>query len=185
MKKVFLLKRAAIAVIVAMSINLSASAQEKGDMAVVGSLALGTGDELTNYGIGAKFQYTVMTPLRMEGSFTYFLPKKWGIAGLVESKLSMWDLSVNANWLFSVTDKLRVYPLAGVGIFGTKTSAEVNAGELGSFGDSVSSSEFGFNLGAGLDFNLTDRLFINVDAKYRLGSTWSRFLASAGIGYRF
>lgn len=185
MTKVLLLKRAAIIAIVAVSISVSASAQEKGDMAVVGSLALGAGNDLSNFGIGAKFQYNVMNPLRLEGAFTYFLPKTWGVAGIAETKLSMWDLSVNANWLISLTEQLRVYPLAGIGILGSKTSSS-GAGEWGSYSyGGGSTSEFGFNIGAGLDFNLTSKLFINVDAKYRIASSWNRLLASAGIGYRF
>jgi hypothetical protein len=28
----------------------------------------------------------------------------------------MWDLSANAHWLFSVSDKITVYPLAGLSI---------------------------------------------------------------------
>ena len=177
MKSVFL-KRMAIVVIAVLTMSVAVNAQEKGDMAVGGSLVLGSGDSYSNVGIGAKFQYNVMTPLRLEGAFTYFLKK---------DNVSMWDLSVNAHWLFPVTPQITVYPLAGLGILGSKVSVpSIDLGPIGSFGGgSASESEVGFNLGGGIDFNLTDKLFLNAELKYKIGNTWDRLLLSAGVGYRF
>ena len=93
----------------------------------------------------------------------------------------MWDLSVNAHWLFPVAPQITVYPLAGLGILGSSYSID-----LGPFGDyGGSDSEVGFNLGGGVDFNLTDKLFLNAELKYKIGNTWDRLLLSAGVGYRF
>jgi outer membrane protein X len=183
MKSVF--RKVAIVAIAVMTMSVAANAQEKGDMAAGGNLVLGSGDSFTNFGIGAKFRYNVTNPLRLEGSFTYFLPKKEGVSGLAETSLSMWDLSVNGHWLFPVADKITVYPLAGLGILGTSASAEVDMGEWGSYGGSASTSEFGFNLGGGIDLKLTDKLILNAELKYKLGSTWDRLLLSAGLAYKF
>lgn len=175
MKNVF--RKAAVLIVVVLAMSVAASAQEKSDMAVGGNLVLGSGNSFTNYGIGAKFQYNVMTPLRLEGSFTYFLKKDY---------ISMWDLSVNAHWLFPVADKVRVYPLAGLGILGTSVSVpEIDLGEWGSVGGSASTSEFGFNMGGGIDYNLTDRLILNAELKYKVGGDWNRLLVSAGLAYKF
>jgi outer membrane protein X len=164
--------------------TMTAVVQEKGAMAVGGNLAVGMGDEIfgtgeefTNFGIGAKFQYNVMTHLRLEGSFTYFFPKTWG--GLAEVKLSMWDLSVNAHYLFPIAEKIKVYPLAGVGILGSK--AIIAEGYIDT---STSTSEFGFNLGGGIDVKLSQAFIFNAEVKYKIGGTWKRFLISAGIAYR-
>ncbi|MDR1983829.1 MAG: porin family protein [Prevotellaceae bacterium] len=171
MKKI--LKKAAIVVIAMVTMNVAAQAQEKGDMAVGANVVFGSGDNFSNYGIGAKFQYNVLDPLRLEANFTYFLEK---------DLISMWDFSVNAHWLFPVADKLTVYPLAGLGMLGTS----VDLGEFGEyFGGSASDTEFGFNLGGGIDFKLTDKLILNAEVKYKLGSDWNRLLLSAGIAYRF
>jgi outer membrane protein X len=164
---------------------MTAGAQEKGDMAAGGNLVLGSGDSFTNFGIGAKFQYNVTNPLRLEGSFTYFLPKKEGVTGLAETSLSMWDLSVNGHWLFPVADKVTVYPLAGLGVLGTSVSAKVDLGELGNFSGSGSDTEIGLNLGGGVDLKLTDELFLNAELKYKVASTWGRLLISAGLAYKF
>jgi outer membrane protein X len=91
MKKVF--RKVAIVAIALVTMSVAGGAQEKGDMAAGGNLVLGSGDSFTNYGIGAKFQYNVTDPLRLEGAFTYFLKKDY---------VTMWDLSVNGHWLFPV-----------------------------------------------------------------------------------
>jgi outer membrane protein X len=179
--------KAAMVLVVATASVMNVSAQEKGDMAAGLNAAVGMGDELTNFGIGAKFQYNILDPLRLEGSFTYFLPKTWG-AGFAEAKLSMWDFSVNAHYLFPMSESLAVYPLAGVGMLGTSSSVEVDFGGYGGlreYGSSVSTSEFGFNLGGGLDFRLTEQFILNAEVKYKICGTWSRLMLSAGVAYRF
>ena len=168
MKKL-LLKKMVIVAITLLTINVAANAQEKGDMAVGGNLTLGTGNSLTNFGIGAKFQYNVTNPLRLEGSFTYFLKK---------DLISMWDLSANGHWLIPLTDNIVVYPLAGLSILGV-------AVDLGILGGSASDNTFGVNLGGGIEFKLTDKLVLNAEPKYRIGNHWSRFFISAGLAYRF
>ena len=50
---------------------------------------------------------------------------------------------------------------------------------------SASNSEFGFNIGAGADFNLSEKFVINAELKYKVGGDWSRLLISAGVAYKF
>jgi outer membrane protein X len=96
----------------------------------------------------------------------------------------MWDLSLNAHYLFRLSDKFVLYPLAGVGILGVKSSVSMDLGEFD--GDiSASASEFGFNLGAGFDFKLSEKLALNVQAKYMFAGDWGRFVPTAGIIYKF
>jgi outer membrane protein X len=177
-------KKVAIVAIAVLTMNVAALAQEKGDMAVGANLAMGTGNGITNFGLGAKFQYNVLDPLRLDGSFTYFLPKTEG-AGFAEAKTSMWDFSVNAHWLLPLGGSLTVYPLAGLGILGVSSSVEADLGGFGSYDASASASEFGFNLGGGIDFKLTEKLILNAEVKYKICGTWSRLLISAGLAYKF
>jgi len=173
MKRVFL-KSVAIAIIAMVTMSMSTFAQAKGDMAVGGNVVVGLDDSYTNFGLGPKFQYNVTDPIRLEASFTYFLKK---------DNVSMWDLSVNAHYLFPIADQIKVYPLAGLGVLGAKADKYDIPG-YGSVGGG-SNTEFGFNLGGGIDFNLTDKLFLNAELKYKIGDNWDRFLISAGFGYRF
>jgi outer membrane protein X len=167
-------KRVAI-VAIAVTMSVAAGAQEKGDMAAGGNLVLGTGDSFSNFGIGAKFQYSVTDPVRLEGSFTYFLKKDY---------ITMWDLSVNGHYLFKAADKLTVYPLAGLCIL--NYGYDLNLG-LGAYGvdDSASTSDVGFNFGGGLDYELTDKLSLNAELKYKIAGEWNRLMLSAGIAYKF
>lgn len=161
----------------------TANAQEKGDMAAGANVVFGSGDGLSNFGIGAKFQYNVTNPLRLEGSFTYFMPKEYGLG---TTKLNMWDFSANAQWLFAVADKIKVYPLAGLGVLGTKAKVDLDMGELGDYGNhSASATEFGLNIGGGADFRIADATLLNIEAKYKIGSNWSRLMLSAGVAFRF
>jgi len=64
MKKVFKMAMVAIA---AVAMSVAVQAQVTGDMAAGGHLAIGVGDNITNVGIGGKFQYNVTDPIRLEG----------------------------------------------------------------------------------------------------------------------
>lgn len=165
MRSIF--RKVAVMAIALVTMSVAVNAQEKGDMAAGGNLVLGSGDSFTNYGIGAKFQYNVTNPLRLEGSFTYFLKK---------DNLTMWDLSANAHWLFPVAGKITVYPLAGLGILNYGSSYG---------GYSASSSDIAFNLGGGIDYKLTDKLVLNAELKYKISDQWDRLLLSAGLAYKF
>jgi outer membrane protein X len=158
-----------VATIVAcLAVTMSMAAQSKGDMAVGGNLVIGTGDSYTNIGISPKFQYNVTDPIRLEGSLTFFLKKDY---------ISFWDISVNGHYLFPVADQITVYPLAGLGIFGWKTDY---------FGlGSASGSDLCVNLGGGIDFKLTDQVFLNAELKYKIVNNWNRLLLSAGVAYKF
>jgi opacity protein-like surface antigen len=128
-----------------------------------------------------------MKPLRLEGSFTYFFPKgasaSDGFAS-ADVKWNMWDISVNAHWLFPIANKITVYPLAGLGILGVSGGAEADLGEWGSYSTSASTANFGLNVGGGIDFGLTEKLFLNAEVKYKI-CDWGRFLLSAGLAYKF
>jgi Opacity protein and related surface antigens len=139
-------------------------AQGKGETAAGGQIVIGSGDSYTNYGIGVKYQYNVVDRVRLEPSFTYFLKKDYA---------SMWDLTANVHYLFPIQEQITVYPLAGLGILGVNPE----------FGDS--DSEFGFNLGGGVDYGLTDKLFLNAELKYKMYDNWDRLNISVGVGYKF
>jgi outer membrane protein X len=198
MKQSCIFKVATLAV--ALVISVGVYAQEVGDKAVGGNIVLGIGDEFTNIGIGAKFQYGVTSNIRGEGSFTFF-PKKDG--------LGMWDLSVNGHYLFNIptVPSLKVYPIAGLGIMGYSVGGydydedddyydyyydpSLNAYGYDDDDDDGSSSStiFGLNLGGGAEYKLTDNISANLDLKYRIGfesgPLANRFMISAGIAYKF
>jgi len=178
------------AIMVALVIGAGAYAQEAGEMAVGGNLGVATGDGVTNFGIGAKFQYNVTKQIRGEGSFTYYL-----------GDFNYWDLSANAHYLIGIPNvpRLNVYPLAGLSLNGYSGSSgvEVEFGvynpytgeweyESDGFGGGGSGTTFGINLGGGAEYKLTDKISVGGELKYRIGfDDWNRFMISAGVTYRF
>ena len=164
-KRVF--RSIALFMMVATMSVMTAEAQTKGDKAVGGNLSFGSGDSYSNLGIGAKFLYNVADPIRLEGAFTYFLEK---------DNISQWDLSVYGHYLFNVADKVTLYPIAGLGLYNVKASY---------MGISASESEFGFTIGGGLDYQLTDKLVLTADLKYKMIKDMDRMIISVGIAYKF
>ena len=143
---------------------------EKGAMAVGGSLSFGFGDDYSNIGIGAKYQYNIIDNLRLEPSVNYYFKKDNG---------SMWDLCANVQYLFTLNEGLNFYPLAGIGVAGAK----IHAGEW-----SNSSTAFAFNIGAGFEYMFTSNVSANVEYKYRVCSgdfVPDRSLLTLGVAYHF
>ena len=176
MKKV--VKMFAISMMVAMMSVVAVNAQSQGDMAVGGDLSIGMGDDYTNIGIGAKFRYNITDPIRLEGAFTYFVKK---------DHLSMWDFSAYGHYLFNVADGFTVYPLAGLGFFGSKVNVpKIEVPGVGTIGGgSASNTDFVFTFGGGLDYALTSNLSLNAEMKYKVVDYMDRFVISAGITYKF
>lgn len=173
MKKTMIL----LAALMCMAGSTQVCAQEKGDMAAGLHLGLGVGDGITNFGIGAKFQWNVINNLRLEPSFNYFF----------ESDLvSMWDLNANVHYQFALGEVVSLYPLAGLSVMGVSVDVPtVDLGPFGSYGGSASDTSIGANIGAGADFKVAESWVVNVEAKYRIGGDWSRFIATAGVAYKF
>jgi outer membrane protein X len=161
MKKIF--RKVAITAIAILSISAVAIAQEKGDMAIGGNLVFGSGDSYNNVGIGAKYQYNILVPLRLEGSLTFF-PQ--------QDMVTMLDLSVNGHWLLPVAENANVYPLAGLGI--------LNYGGAGS-----ATTDLAFNLGGGIDYKWSENIIFNAEMKYKISDVWNRMLISVGVAYKF
>ena len=157
--------------VLALSTNLMNAQTDKGDMAAGLNLGVGFGDGFTNIGIGAKYQWTVINKLRLEPSFNYFLKKDY---------TSMWDMSVNAHYLFPLGGKFILYPLAGLGVQGVKFS-------YSAFGYSASTSDtqFAFNIGAGGEYPITDAISMNLEFKYKIASGWNRAQLMLGAVYHF
>ncbi len=169
-------------------VGLCASAQEKGDMAVGLNLgvapSLESGISVTNFGIGAKFQYNVTNPLRLEADVDYWLKSKG---------LDVFDVAANVHYLFNVGSKLKVYPLVGIGyarIGGgggdfdfdlddlTRASNDYDTG-------SASMSKLLVNVGLGVQFPVTGKVAVGAEIKYQYIKDFSRLPINVGVTYKF
>ena len=144
-----------------------ASSQEKGDMAIGVNLGVAPCftkhySTITNFGIGAKYQYNVTDPIRLEADLEYWLKNK---------QLSVFDVSANAQYLVGLTDKCNVYPTVGIGI-----------GHV-SYTDN-SWDKFLFNVGIGAEYSIADNLALDFQFKYQFVQDFSRLPIQIGIIYR-
>lgn len=141
--------------------NISASAQTKGDFSVGGGLSLGT--LLPTLGIGAVAQYNISDPVRLSANLDYFIKNKG---------VNTFDISVDCHYLFPLSDKFVVYPLAGVGVSVL-------------FGDEGSRVPFIANIGAGVQYNFSSRLHLTFEVKGRLGSGVCQAVLGPNLVYTF
>ena len=153
------MKRLFLALVIA-TVSMCAFAQ-KGQKAVGASLVYGT--EIENAGIGLKGQYNFTDALRGELSFDYFL-KKDGV--------TFWDANLNLHYLFNLSEKAKVYPLAGITYGHTSY-------------DSASDGKIGFNAGGGIQYDLSDNLFVNAEVRYQYIDHFDQLVIGVGLGYKF
>lgn len=167
-------------------IGLCASAQEKGDMAVGLNLGaapcLESGVSLTNFGVGAKFQYNVTNPIRLEADVDYWLKDKG---------CDVFDASVNVHYLVGLSDKFSIYPLVGIGYARIGGIFEYDEDDIKRANydddDEISSSlnRFLFNVGIGAQYALSEKLSIGLEVKYQYLKDFNRMPISIGVAYKF
>ena len=126
---------------------------------------LNYGTEIESLGIGVKYQYNFTDNLRFEPSMNYFFEN---------NGVDMFDLNANVHYLVPMASNIRVYPLAGL------TFTSWDAGK--SF-DNV--TRLGVNAGAGIEFDVADRLMLNVELKYQFVSDLDQAVFNVGLAYMF
>lgn len=160
-------------------IGLCASAQEKGEAAVGLNLGVApcveSGTSVTNFGIGAKFQYNVSDPVRLEADLDYWFKS---------DGMDIFDISANIHYLFSAGSIVKIYPLVGIGYARVKATADFNYGGS-DFSISASANRFLLNVGAGFQFAVSERVALGAEIKYQYIKDFSRIPISIGMTYLF
>ncbi len=140
---------------------------QQGDKSVGINIKYGL-DDPKSTGFGIKGQYGITDPIRIEGSFNYFLKKDY---------LTMLDVNVNLHYVFTFGE-FGVYPLAGVTLQNARVSGVPGGG-------SHSESKFGLNLGAGAEYPITEKIKVNLEFTYKLVNDYDRSLIGLGVAYKF
>lgn len=156
MKKIILL---ALAITMGMGVAMA----QKGQMAAGGNILYGS--EINSIGLGAKFQYGILEKLRGEAGFNYYFPN---------NGFHMWDLNLNAHYLFNIADKFSAYPLAGLTVVNKSYTDE-----------DASITRFGLNLGGGCEYEVTPNMSVNAEFKYSIVSTIDQAVIALGAVYKF
>lgn len=166
MKRVFLILCIAL-------FSMGAFAQGKGDIAVGGNLSYGFNSE--TFAIGAKAQYYITDQIRAEANADYWLKKEG---------FTWYDAIANLHYLIGITDKVKVYPLAGVGYLGYSSSArDFHEGNVTIKVGSSSGGDVFFNTGGGAQYSLTDKITISAELKY-MSKDSGQFWVSTGVAFK-
>jgi len=161
----------------AMSVmSSSAVVHDLGDAAewTIGTqVVYGTSGNLPGVGIHFKTQYLDSWRSGLSGNY-YF--KKDGVA--------CYDVCLEGNYIFDLSDKVRLYPLAGGRLVFWHLDDE-NASGWHFDRDDKTHYEIGINLGGGIDYLLGDHWGVNAEVKYQYIKDNSQVQFGVGLGYRF
>ena len=181
-------------------IGFTGAFAQKGDMGV--GLNLGVAPcleknaSLTNFGIGAKFQYNITNPIRLEADVDYWFKAKG---------MDMFDITANVHYLFHVGSKIKVYPRVVIGyasvcggysfdmddfddIFGDYGQYFSRASDDYDFdfdGGSSRLNRFIFKVGVGGEYAITSKISAGLEIKYQYVKDFQRLPISIGATYHF
>ena len=174
--------------------GLCATAQQAGDMAVGLNLGvaplLESGANTTNFGIGAKFQYNVTNPIRLEADANYWFKS---------NGLDLFDVSVNLHYLFHCGEKFTLFPLVGIGYAHVNDVSNGGDYDYNNYYSEISrkdyddsdedgrpsANRFLFNVGIGTEYAITTKISIGLEIKYQYMKDFSRLPITIGATYRF
>jgi outer membrane protein X len=155
--------------------GLTSFAQHKGDVGLGINFGVApcveSGVSLTNVGLGAKFRYNVSNPVRLEADFDYWFKSK---------SIDFLDLSANVHYVFNAGNKFHIYPLLGIGYARVNSSCGITDYDIDYNGNlnvetgSVGVNRFLVNVGAGVDYDVTDKIALGFELKYQYIQDFSR-----------
>ena len=156
---------------------MRAFAQTESIISAKGEKAIGInvayGKEVNNWGVGINGQYNFTNTIQGDVYADYFFKTDC---------TSLLDIGFNLHFLFSVGDRMQIYPL--IGITFTDWMFDFEDDELPEDDDSWTETKLGMNIGGGYKYRLTDKLHIFVEAKYQLISDYDQAAFKIGLAYK-
>ena len=126
-------------------------------------------------GVGIHFKTQYLDSWRTGVSGNYYF-KKDGV--------TCYDVCLEGNYIFDLSDKVRLYPLAG-GRLAFWHLDDLNASRWRFGRDDRTHYEIGLNVGGGIDYLLSDHWGVNAEVKYQIISHASQVVFGIGASYRF
>ena len=165
-----------LAMITLASVGMNAQTV-KGEGSLMGNVGYQTNYE--RFGLVVQGRYAIANNLRIAPDVTFYFPK---------DKITGLDVNVNFHYVFNFKEDgqgFSVYPLAGIGMqnnFYGKKSVETNGQEVEM--DRSNSTKFAFNLGGGITLPISERSYLNAEAKFMFAKDDNASIM-LGDGYRF
>lgn len=139
-----------------------------------------------HFGVGLRFAYGITDGLRVAPGINYFFKSE---------RLTAYNANIDFHYLIPVMPRLTVYPILGATMIHKKENATTVAPEEQTISIGYNGSEWGANLGAGVQFDLDRNWFVHADYIYKWvdGPERSKFSSiaiersnlSLGVGFRF
>lgn len=151
----------------------------------------------SNWGAGLEYMYVFPFNLRLAVDAVYYFPETNG--NRLEQSTGL-DFDFSVQYLIKLNDKLNFYPIVGAIVTNHKFSfmpiicydGSVDAPAFDSkLATSVYYTDFGVNIGGGVDYNIGEKYFIKADYKYNFikKDDYPKYRdyanISLGFGYRF
>ncbi len=158
-------------------------AQDQGQIRVGASLAIGTkagindtGGEKLGMGLNFGGDYFVIDKLSIAPSYTFFFKSTYRVLDSgFEFDLSVSSFNIDGKYYF-LTEGINVYGLLGVSFARVKSTLSILGSPI-----EVSANETGINIGGGVDYMLSDKLYLNGQVKYN--TPLEQLVISVGVGY--
>jgi len=115
-------------------------------------------------GIQVRGMYKFNERIRPSINYTYYIN--------ASSSITLTELNAHLQYLLLKKDKLNVYGLTGVNTFRVKVKDSI---------ETVRINDFGFDIGGGIDFKLSDKLSGLVEAKYDFSKNVNQWVISLGV----
>ncbi|MFV0329008.1 MAG: outer membrane beta-barrel protein [Dysgonomonas sp.] len=159
------MKKVLLGIVLAVVFSLGMQAQT-GSKAIMPKLGYQT--EFKRFALGVEGRYFFTDNIRVAPGLTFLFPKD-DITGL--------DVDINVHYVFPIQSGLSVYPFIGGAMLNNRWSPDG--------GDSVSTTDFGFNIGAGIQYDVTSNGYVNFEFKYTFKENKDPAYFMLGYGIRF
>ena len=122
--------------------------------------------EFERFGLGVEGRYGLTDNFRVAPDVIFLIPNNH-TTGLY--------VNANLHYTFPLQDNLTLYPLAGIAMANNRVSFA---------GESWRDTDFGLNLGAGVDYNLDSNSYVNVEFRYTfIDPDYALFTVGYGIKF--
>lgn len=165
------MKKVLLAIVLA-TLSLGLHAQiGKGEKSVI--LQAGYQSDPGRLMLGVAGRYAIVDNIRLAPDVMFMFPK---------DKVTGLDVNINAHYVFSVEDKLNIFPLMGLAMLNNRYSGGERIGDYKT--KSKGFTDWGFNLGGGLEYNISSYSFLNLEMKYTFSDA-DHFTVGFGYGFKF
>lgn len=139
---------------------LSMSAQDSKFAAGINADLIAANGSYTTLGIGLKLQYNFTENFRTELGYTYYLNK---------DENGIWAINLNFAYLFKVSEKFKVGPMAGIGMNSTHMSSDLKDAlqALEPTYEVKNTMALGFQFGVASEYQVSDHFKLGLDLMYK------------------